>query len=69
MSPGGGITSGGLSVLYPSSTGTPVPQIESPTVSSAPPSLGVQVAQVKVTVNYGPNSYKDTKTLMLFTGV
>jgi hypothetical protein len=40
---------------------------------SAPPSLGVQVAQVKVTVNYGPNSYKDTKTQMLsllvFNGV
>ncbi len=51
MSPGGGTTSGGLSVLYPASTGTPAPQIESPTVSSAPPSLGVQVAQVN-TVNW-----------------
>jgi hypothetical protein len=65
MSPGGGTTSGGLSVLYPASTGTPAPQIESPTVSSAPPSLGVQVAQVKATVNHRTKTPIPKQSVML----
>jgi hypothetical protein len=74
MSPGGGTTSGGLSVLYPASTGTPVPQIESPTVSSAPPSLGVQVAQVKATLyivncfNFLKQNKKCRRNLYSFIG-
>jgi hypothetical protein len=74
MSPGGGTTSGGLSVLYPASTGTPAPQIESPTVSSAPPSLGVQVAQVKATLctvhclNFLKQNQKCQRNLYSFIG-